>query len=215
MKKIISIFSILVFSVSAYSQGLKPVKIDSLVSVLMPVKYDVKDTAGQKIFTGNGNMGYMIVIRSANNNPALKKEKDLNKVFKEYIKKVHAQSAGSIMDSRDTTIGELKAKVFGLETNDQNGVEIRNFTVLYTKDALYTFEYVYPASRKDLVQKENKAFFSSINVSSTLHRTDQYTNTTPAGMSSTARIALFGGGGLVLLLAGYFIYRKKTETAMS
>ncbi|RZA00270.1 MAG: hypothetical protein EOP47_14455 [Sphingobacteriaceae bacterium] len=215
MKKILSIFSILAFTISTYSQGLKPVKIDSLVTVSLPAKYDLKDTAGQKIFSGNGSMGYMIVIRTTVDNAPLKKEKDLNNVFKEYMKKVQSQSSGSILDSRDTTIGDLKAKVFGLETDDQNGVEIRNFTVLYTKEALYTFEYVYPSMRKDNIKEENKAFFSSISISSDLHRTDQYTNTTATGLSPVGRIAIFGGGGLVLLLIGYFVYRKKTETAMS
>ncbi|MEO6150434.1 MAG: hypothetical protein ABIN95_04030 [Mucilaginibacter sp.] len=215
MKKILSIFSILAFTISAYSQELKPVKIDSLVTVSLPAKYDLKDTADQKIFSANGSMGYMIVIRSANNNQPLKKEKDLNKVFKEYMKKVQAQSSGSILNSRDTTIGNLKAKVFGLETDDQKGVEIRNFTVLYTNEALYTFEYVYPEMRKDNIKEESKAFFSSINVSSHLHRTDQYVNTSATGMSLIGKITIFGGGSIALLLVGYFIYRKKSEASIS
>ncbi|RYD88246.1 MAG: hypothetical protein EOP54_27545 [Sphingobacteriales bacterium] len=214
MKKIVSILSILAFTVSAYSQGLKPVKIDSVVTASLPAKYDMKDTAGQKIFSGNGALGYMIVIRTANNNEPLKKEKDLNNVFKEYITKIQGQSSGSILNSRDTTIGNLKAKVFELETNDENGLEMRNFTVLYTKEALYTFEYVYPGSRKDIIKDETKAFFGSISVSDDLQRTDQYTNTSASSTSPFGKIAIFGGAA-ALLLAGYFIYKKKTETSMS
>jgi hypothetical protein len=135
MKKILLIFSIIAFTVSAYSQGLKPVKIDSLVTVALPTDVQVKDTLQQKIFSGNGSLGYMIVIRSKNNNKPLEKEKDLNNVFKEYMTKLQGQSDGSILDQRDTTIGKLKAKVFGLETKSDNGVELRNFTILYTKEA--------------------------------------------------------------------------------
>jgi hypothetical protein len=213
MKKILLIFSIIAFTVSAYSQGLKPVKIDSLVTVALPTDVQVKDTLQQKIFSGNGSLGYMIVIRSKNNNKPLEKEKDLNNVFKEYMTKLQGQSDGSILDQRDTTIGKLKAKVFGLETKSDNGVELRNFTILYTKEATYTFEYVYPQERKDLVKDETKAFFGSIKTSADLERTDQYTNTASSG--GVSKIVIFGGGGLVLLLVGYFIYRKKSEPAMS
>ncbi|RZA00954.1 MAG: hypothetical protein EOP47_12435 [Sphingobacteriaceae bacterium] len=215
MKKIISIFSIIAFTISAYGQGLKPVKIDSLVTVSLPKDAQVTDSAGQKIFSGNGAMGYMIVIRTANHNKPLEKEKDLNKVFKDYMTQVQGQSNGSILDSRDTTVGNLKAKVFGLETRNNEGVELRNFTIIYTKEALYTFEYVYPEARKELVKDETKAFFSSISVSPELKRDDQYVKASSSAASPLGNIALFGGGGVVLLLIGYFIYRKKTEAAIS
>lgn len=217
MKKIvIFIFSIIALNISAYSQQLKPVKIDSLVTVNMPTGYQVKDTLGQKIFSSNGALGYMVVIRAANTNNSkpLKKEKDLNKVFKEYITKVQGQSSGSVLNQRDTTIGNLKAKVFGLETNDENGVQERDFAVIYTQDATYTFEYLYPESRKDLVKDEHKAFFGSISTSPALQRTDQYVNTASQG-TPVGKIAIWGGAAIVLIMIGYFIYRKKTETAMS
>ncbi|GAA4336968.1 hypothetical protein GCM10023149_46180 [Mucilaginibacter gynuensis] len=217
MKKLILAFSIAAFTLTGYSQGLKPVKIDSLVTVSMPGEFTKKDTLGQQIYSGSGLMGYMMVIRAQNpaNNQPLKKENDLNNVFKEYIKKLQGQSSGDIMNARDTTIGKLKAKVFALETNDENGQQVRNFALIYTKDATYTFEYLYPTNRAELIKDENKAYFGSIKISPELERTDQYISTASSGVSGTGKIAIYGGGSLVLLMIGYFIYRKKTETAMS
>ncbi|MCD8741699.1 hypothetical protein LT679_13880 [Mucilaginibacter roseus] len=217
MKKIASlILGIMAFSFAAGAQELKPVKIDSVISVNLPVEHEVKDTLGQKIYSGSGSLGYIVVIRSANGNAKpLKKEKDLNNVFKEYITKVQGQSSGSVLNARDTTIGNLKAKVFGLEADNGNGVEIRDFAVIYTKDATYTFEYMYPESRKGLVKAENKTFFSSIKASNELQRTDQYVNTEPSGVSQTGKIALYGGGALALGLIAFFLFRKREETALS
>ncbi|RYY34610.1 MAG: hypothetical protein EOP46_12855 [Sphingobacteriaceae bacterium] len=212
---IATIFSLIAVTISAYAQELKLVKVDDLVSVKLPENYQLKDTLGQKILSGNGDLGYMVVIKA--NNPKtkpLQKEKDLKKVFKEYISKVQGQSNGSVLNQRDTTIGNLKATVFGLETNDANGAQIRDFAVIYTQEATYTFEYLYPTSRKDLIKDEHKAFFSSINASPELQRTDQYVNTASSS-SPVGKIAIWGGGAIVLIMIGYFVFRKKTETAMS
>ncbi len=218
MKKIAAlILSIVAFTVSANSQALKPVKIDSLVTVNLPTEHMVKDTLGQKIYSGTGNLGYMVVIRANNgpNNKPLEKEKDLNKVFKEYIKKVQGQSDGSVLNARDTTIGNLKAKVFGLESDNGNGPEIRDFTVIYTNDATYTFEYMYPSSRADLIKQESKEFFGSIRASNELQRTDQYVNTEASSVSDTGKIALYGGVAIALGMLAYFVFRKRSETALS
>ncbi|MCC8409750.1 hypothetical protein LJ707_12495 [Mucilaginibacter sp. UR6-1] len=217
MKKIaLFILGIMAFSFAASAQELKPIKIDSVVSVNLPVEHEVKDTLGQKIYSGSGSLGYMVVIRSSNgNNKPLEKEKDLNNVFKEYIKKVQGQSSGSVLNARDTTIGNLKARIFALEADNGSGVELRDFAVIYTKDATYTFEYMYPESRKDLVKAENKAFFSSIKTSEALQRTDQYVNTEPSGVSQTGKIAIYGGGALLLGLIAFFVFRKREQTALS
>ncbi|MBE9585218.1 hypothetical protein IM792_12225 [Mucilaginibacter sp. JRF] len=217
MKKIaLFILGIMAFSFAASAQELKPVKIDSVVSVNLPVEHEVKDTLGQKIYSGSGSLGYMVVIRASNaSNKPLEKEKDLNNVFKEYIKKVQGQSSGSVLNARDTTIGNLKAKVFALEADNGSGVELRDFAVIYTKDATYTFEYMYPESRKALVKAENGAFFSSIKASQELQRTDQYVNTEPSGVSQTGKIAIYGGGALLLGLIAFFVFRKREQTALS
>jgi hypothetical protein len=213
MKKLVIIFGIL-FSVNAvFGQSLRAVKVDSLVSVSLPSTYTKKDTLGQQIFTANTTLGYMIAIREPNakGNQPLKKEKDLNTVLKTYVQGIQSQSGdGSAQNVRDTTIGTLKAKAFTLLTKDENGdYQNRDFILLYTQDATYTFEYGYPDIRKDLIKDEAKAYFGSIKLSPQLQRTDQYTETTPSKSVNTYLIVEIGGGLLVLGLLAWFIFRKK------
>ena len=53
-------------------------------------------------------------------------------------------------------------------------------SLLYTKDATYTFEYGYPEARKDFIKDESKAYYASIKLSPELQRNDQYMDTTPS-----------------------------------
>jgi hypothetical protein len=212
MKKIIISFTLLVFAIPGFSQLLKPVKIDSLVTVSLPANYQKKDTLGQQIVSAKGLSGFMVVIRAANpkSTPPLKKERDLNEVLKDYVKGIQGQSGnGSTQNVRDTTIGTLKAKIFTLQTDDGNGdIQFRNFILLYTTDATYTFEYAYPNNRIGLIKDEYKAYVSSIKFSPQLQRNDQYVLNTK-GMSPTLKIALFGGGGLIIVIVIILIVRKK------
>jgi hypothetical protein len=116
MKKIILSLSIMLFSLAGFSQALKPVKIDSLVTVSLPTGFIKKDTLGQQIYQGTATLGSILVLRAPNpNTKPLNKEKDLKDVFKNYIKGIQKQSGnGSVMYPRDTTIGKLEGKVFTL-----------------------------------------------------------------------------------------------------
>ena len=219
MKKIILSISLLLLTIVAYSQGNKPVKLDSLVSISMPAGYQVKDTMGERIFSANGAYGYMIAIREANakNNTPLKKESDLNKVLKTYIQGIKKQSdANAALNVRDTLIGNrLKAKTFTLENGDGAGdITYRNFVLLYTQDVTYTFEFVYPDNRADMVKAEYKSFISSITLSPELQRNDQYISTA-TGMSTVTKIEIFGGAGLVLIFIVVMVVRKKKQPALS
>jgi len=213
MKKIIILIAVL-FSVDAvFGQSLKSVKVDSLVSVSLPSSYTKKDTLGQQIFSANTDLGYMIAIRQPNatGNQPLKKENDLNAVLKKYIQGIQTQSGtGSTQNIRDTTIGTLKAKTFTLFMKDPNGDnQYRNFILLYTQGATYTFEYGYPEARKDLIKAESQAFFASIKLSPQLQRNDQYTETAPSKSVNTNMIIEIGGGILILGFIGWLLFRKK------
>ena len=217
MKKLIIFLGVL-FSVNAvFGQTLKPVKIDSLVTVSLPAVYSKKDTLGQQLLSANTDFGYMVAIREPNakGNQPLQKEKDLNSVLKNYIKSIQTQSqGGSAQFVRDTTVGTLKSKAFTLVMKDANGDEqFRNFVLLYTKDVTYTFEYGYNGARKEMVKDESKAFLSSIRLSPELQRNDQYVDTTgksSAGISTVGIIAI--AGGIVLILGiGWLIYKKKNN----
>ena len=213
MKKILVLFSLVLFVTAGFAQSpLKPVKIDSLVTVSLPKKYTKKDTLGQSIYSGNAQYGYMVVIRAPNadNNQPLKKERDLNKVLQDYIKGIKGQSEGSTQNVRDTTIGHLKAKTFTLETDQGAGIQLRNFIIIYTRDVTYTFEYYYEELRKDVVKDEYKAFSSSIKLSQELKRTDQYLSN-KKGLSPTLKLALYGGIPVIILIIILVLRRKKKK----
>jgi hypothetical protein len=219
MKKLIILFSILFLVDAVYGQGLKPVKVDSLVTISFPAKYSKKDTLGQQILSANTDLAYMIAIREPNakGNQPLKKEKDLNNVFKKYIQGIQSQSGnGSTQNVRDTTIGTLKAKAFNLLTKDANGdYQYRNFVLLYTQDATYTFEYGYADVRKDFIKVEAKAFFGSIKLSPELQRNDQYTDTRASKGVSTNAIIEIAGGLLVVFLVVWLIFRKRNNSELA
>jgi len=214
MKKLIIFFGVLFLVDAVYGQSaLKPVKIDSLVTISLPAAFTKKDTLGQHIFSATTDFAYMIAIDEPNakGNQPLKKEKDLNSVLKKYVSGIQSQSQGSAQFVRDTTIGTLKAKAFTLLTKDANGDDLyRKFILLYTKDATYTFEYGYPGARKDMIKDEAKAFFSSIRLSPELQRNDQYTDTSKSTGLSTNMILIIIAGGVVIVFGGaWLIFRKK------
>jgi hypothetical protein len=212
MKKILISFSLLLLSVAGFAQTpLKSVKIDSLIAVSLPETFTKKDTLGQQIYSGNTNLGYMVVIRQPNaaNNTPLKKERDLNKVLKDYIKGIKGQAEGSdALNVRDTTMGHLKAKTFTLSTDQGAGVQLRNFIVIYTQDVTYTFEYYYQQNRAELVKDEYKKFSGSIVVSPELKRTDQYLSNAK-GISPSLITGVIIGLLLIGIIVFYITRRNK------
>jgi hypothetical protein len=217
MKKIILSISIILFSLSGFSQALKPVKIDSLVTVSLPTGFVKKDTLGQQIYQATASLGNILVLRVPNPNTGkpLNKEKDLKNVFKTYIAGIQKQSGnGSVMYPRDTTIGKLEGKVFTLRIDNSGSTgaspELRNFILLYTQDVTYTFEYNYPEQRIDLAKDELKAFSSSIRVAPSLDRRDQYLSDAK-GMSSPAKIGIFGGGAVIVFIIVFTVMRRKNR----
>jgi hypothetical protein len=212
MKKIFISLTIILFSVSAFSQLIKPVKIDSLVTISLPPGYQHKDTLGQQIYSANGLYGYMEVIRAGNpkNTTPLKKERDLNNVLKDYVKGIQGESGGgSAQNVRDTTIGTLEAKIFTLRTDDGSGnILNRNFVLIYTTEATYTFEYGYQDNRKDLIRDEYRSFLNSIKLSPELQRNDQYLSNSKA-MSLNKQIAIACGAALIIIVVIILIVRRR------
>jgi len=221
MKKILLSFALILgVIISAHSQtALKPVKIDSLVTVSLPDGYQKKDTLGQHIYSANALYGFMTVIVAPNekNNTPLKKENDLDKVLKKYITSIEGQSGAgtSAQHVRDTTIGSLKAKVFTLKKDDGSGsVQLINFTLLYTQETTYTLEYVYGEERKDVVKDEYKSFASSIRISPELQRNDQYLSNAK-GLSPALKVAIYGGGALIIIFIIVTVVRRKRRLTLS
>jgi len=213
MKKIFLISATLILAaVSGFSQSLKPVAIDSMVTVSLPAAYQKTDTLGQQVFSSNSSLGYVVVLRTPNakNTAPLQKERDLDNVLKENIKSIQAESSNaSAQFVRDTTIGKLKAKAFTLQTDDGQGdIQFRNIVLLYTNAASYVFEYVYPNARKDMIGNDYKAFVNSIKLSPELQRHDQYLSNAK-GMSPVMTVGLVGGGVLVIILVVLYVQRKR------
>jgi hypothetical protein len=214
MKKLIIFLGILFLVDAVYGQSaLKPVKLDSLVTISLPVAHTQKDTLGQHIYSATTDFGYMVAIDEPNakGNQPLKNQKDLNSVLKKYVNGIQSQAQGSAQFIRDTTIGTLKAKAFTLLTKDANGDnQYRKFVLLYTQDATYTFEYGYPEVRKDMIKDEAKNYFSSIKLSPQLQLNDQYLDTkSSASGVGTSVIIEIAGGIIVISLVLWLIFRKK------
>ncbi|MES2112695.1 MAG: hypothetical protein V4577_28330 [Bacteroidota bacterium] len=221
MKKILLSFAfILGYIITAHSQtALKPVKMDSLVTISLPGGYQKKDTLGQHIYLANAQYGFMTIIVAPNekNNTPLKKENDLDKVLKKYITSIEGQSGtgSSAQHVRDTTLGSLKAKTFTLKKDDGSGtVQMINFTLLYTQETTYTFEYVYSEDRKDVVKDEYKTFISSIRLSPELQRNDQYLSNAK-GLAPAVKVAIYGGGALILVFIIVTVVRRKKRLSLS
>jgi hypothetical protein len=219
MKKTILSLSLILFATLGFSQILKPVKIDSLVTVSLPANYTKKDTLGQQIFQGTASLGFITVIRAQNpaDNKPLNKEKDLKKVFKTFADGIQKQSRnGSIMNPRDTTIGNLEARVFTLRVDNSGSTgeaaQLRKFILIYTQEASYTLEYFYPEARAELAKAELKEFSSSIKLAPDLKRNDQYISNAK-GLSTPVKIALYGGVPLVLIIVFVTLRRKKQVAA--
>jgi len=216
MRKLLLIFSLVLFTTLGYSQIFKRVSIDSVVSVSIPPIYTKKDTLGQQTFSAKASYGFIVItlIPNGAHNTPLKKEKDLNKVFKNYVKDVQQVGDGSILDERDTTLGTLKGHLFTLRTEDDNGnIQFRKFLFLYTQDVSYTFQYFYNDAQSEIVSDEVKTFYTSIKLAADLQRNDQYLIPTKPGMPGGLKFLFYGGGSFIIILIIVFttIRRRKRK----
>ncbi|MBS1529265.1 MAG: hypothetical protein JSU01_03065 [Bacteroidetes bacterium] len=220
MKKLILLFAVLFSVKTVFGQGYKPVKIDNLVTISMPAGYTEKDTLGQRIYSANTNFGYMMAIAEPNakNNKPLKKANELDHVFKDYVKSIQSQTPySSAQNVRDTTVGTLKAKAFNLLIDDGSGnVQNKNFLLIYTTDATYTFEYGYPDMRKDMVKGESQAYFGSIKLSPELQRNDQYTDihSTTSALSANT-VILISGGILAAFVIVWLVFFRRSGNELA
>jgi len=218
MKKPFLIFFLSFLTTLGYSQLYKTVKVDTLITVSLPAVYTKKDTAGQLTLSAKASYGFIVVTRIPNgaSNAPLKKEKDLNTVFKNYVRDVQQVGNGTIQNERDTLIGTVKGHLFTLKTQDDNGsVQYRQFLFIYTRDASYTFQYFYNEGQSELISADTKPFYSSIKLQPDLQRNDQYLVPSKPGMSGGVKLILYGGTGAIvtLIIISLLIRRKKKRAA--
>jgi hypothetical protein len=214
-KTTLIIAAFLLSSISAFSQVLKPVKLDSLVTVSMPPEYKRQDTLGQQILSGNSLYGYIMVIRTAN--PAgkpLKYEKDLKKELKNYQNKVLASARkGTVAHDHDTMINNnLIARDFTLKIDTGSGVQDRQFRLVYTKNYTYTFQYLLNDAQQEVAGSEMKAFFNSIKFDPSIDREDQYSTLGQfTGMHKGLKMGLIAGGLIIVGLIIWLVSRRKKK----
>lgn len=219
MKKLIILLLLSAGIIPAFSQQWKKVDIDTLVSVLLPDKFLKKDTLHQQLFSTTGSYGSMIVIRSANSQDEkadVKRLKDLNKLYDNYIKKVQGSAQANIESQKDILIEGLNAKDFVIKTVTGSAVELRYFRVLFTQDATYTFEYLAKEIQKEFAQPEYEKFFNSIKIDPQVTvEADQLAEKSAASLLSERKNSLntliYGGVGfiVVIIILVVLIRRKK------
>lgn len=218
MKKSTSLLLLLLCSLSAFCQYLKPVKIDSSVTVSLPTDYRKQDTLGQQLFLGHAEFGYIMVMRAANpQGKPLKREKDLNKVLKGYESTVLAGTTRTtVLNDHDTTIANnLIARDFTLQTDTGSGMQDRRFRVVYTKNYTYTFQYLLDEQRKEVSAKEVKDFFGSIRFTPDINRDDQYSIIGQfTGMHKGLRMGLIGGGVLLIIVIVLLVRRRSKNAQL-
>lgn len=217
MKKILISAGLVLFALAGWAQRLKTVKLDSLVSVSLPADFRKTDTLGQQTYTANAQYGYIIIGRSPNppGNKTLKKEKDLDKVFEEYIRKVQGSLPnGNVTRDHDTIINNLEVRDFTLRTDTGSGVQIRKFRILYTKPVTYTFQYLYDEIRKEVAKTEKDAFFKSITIAPGLNGTDQYTLYGKPTKINTLAIVCIAAGVIIIVLIVLLIRKRRRKDVL-
>ncbi|GAB3926254.1 hypothetical protein [Mucilaginibacter myungsuensis] len=215
MKKILLSFNIVLFGLAGSAQTTKKVRLDEVVSLTLPADVRKIDTLGQQTYTANSRYGYMIVSRVPNGEQkVLKKEKELKKIFKDYIKEVQAGlPEGTITDSKDTIMNKLEVHDFVLRTDTGSGVQLRKFRILYTKPVTYTFQYLYDEQRQDVAAEEMKAFFAGIKSPPELDGTDQYlTFGKWQGVSGT--LIIIGVSVIAVIIFVILMVRRKRKHDM-
>lgn len=202
---------------AGYSQQQKNVQLDNMVTVTLPADFHKLDTLGQQTYTAGTEYGYIIISRTPNpaTNKTLKKEKDLNNVFKEYIRKVQGSlSEGNITNDHDTIINKLEMREFTLRTDTGSGVQLRQFRILYTKPVTYAFQYLYDEARRDVAAKEMKTFFGSIKTTSEIDGSDQYTTFGQSQGINGTTIVLISSGVLILVFVILVVRKKRRNDAL-
>lgn len=218
MKRILILLSIAAFSLNAYSQPWKTVKIDSALSVKLPKGFNKTTPDDQKNFSATTGFGTILIFKDPDNpetTQEIGKEKQLQKYYDDYIARVKASSKdGIISNEKDTLIGKLNVKDFKLETDSGSGKQYRFFRILHANDATYTFEFLYQDIHEEFALKEKDEFFNSITFTENLNKQDQFTDDAIVKPADNTNTWLVAGGGALLAIVIIIVAlsRRKKRT---
>ena len=213
MKKLLVIFCILFIASSSEAQDWPTVKIDSAVSVQLPKGFEKNDTTAQVQFLANSPFGTIMVFKSEDNPrvfPDIERDRHLDKYYNNYIKSISRSSAGgSIINEKDTLLGELKVKDFTLQVDSGSGKQYREFRIFHANGATYTFQFLYQHIHKAFVDPEKEKFFNSIKINETFDRQDQYTAANAENEDGISGAWLVGLGAILLIFILLLLFFRR------
>ncbi|MXV17798.1 hypothetical protein [Hufsiella ginkgonis] len=204
------------FSVPALAQTWETVKIDSVVSVILPKGHTSNDTLGQKVYSAQtlfGNIQVVITPDNPRQMPDIEKKKHLLKYYDNYLNKVQKSAKGTVSKERDTLLGDLHVKDFTLTLQGSAGEEIRKFRILHENCATYTFQFFYNALQKEVSEGESNKFFNAIKVANDPAASSQFTSApaTPADVRPNNKLIICSIGGAVLLAVVIWLAMRKRK----
>lgn len=219
MKSIVLTYTLILFSISIFSQDLKPHKIDDSVQVSLPADFIQSDTLGQLTITGKTTFGFIQITKQADNphtTPDIDKIKHLKRYYDDYVKRIGSSAKGGVISNvRDTLLENLRVKDFTLAVDSGSGKQFRNIRILHENGATYTFQYLYKDIHAEYATPESIAFFESIKIPPSIDVKSQFTspeNTT--GKAPKGNTAIYIGIAAVILLIIViliFVRRKKAK----
>ncbi|MEJ6979197.1 hypothetical protein WG906_01970 [Pedobacter sp. P351] len=214
MKTLFLLFLCFVPSI-LFSQEWKPYKIDDSVQVSLPTDFTKVDTLGQTSFTAKTSFGYIQITKQSDNpstTPDIEKLRHLNSYYDNFVSRIRSSAKdGSIINEKDTLLGNLHVKDFTLAVDSGSGKQLRNIRILHENSATYTFQYLFQDIHEEYAAPESKLFFESIKIPPAIDVESQFTspeNTT--GDTPSGNTSIYIGAGLILLIiVGILFYLKK------
>lgn len=220
MKKIIFVLALFIFPYLSFSQTWETVKIDSAVSVKLPMGFTKSEKDKKYSLVAVSPFGTIMIFKTPDRplvTPDIERQKHLQDYYDDYISNIKQSSPDAIVkDEKDTLLGKLTVKDFTLQIDSGSGILYRDFRILHANSATYTFQFLYQDIHKEYALPERERFFNSIEVNESLNPTDQFTAESLNAGKPDNTMYLIVGSAAVLLTIGlviFFIVRRKKKRA--
>ncbi|WP_207427143.1 hypothetical protein [Pedobacter sp. SYSU D00535] len=217
MKYLHLTYIFVLFSMAAIAQEWKMYRIDPVIQVSLPEKFERKDTLGQTLISSDAPFGTIQITISPDNpktTPDIEKERHLKRYYDDFRNRLLSTSAGgSILNERDTTVGKLKVKDLTLAVDSGSGKQYRNIRILHEEGNTYTFQYLFKDIHREYALPESRTFFHSIRFPADADVATQFTNPenttgeTPPG--GKRKIIISAGVLLILIGIIYILWRRR------
>lgn len=220
MKKIIFVLALFILPYLSFSQTWETVKIDSTVTVKLPIGFTKSEKDKKYSLVAVSPFGTIMIFKTPDRplvTPDIEQQKHLQDYYDDYISNIKQSSPDAIVrDEKDTLLGKLTVKDFTLQIDSGSGILYRDFRILHANSATYTFQFLYQDIHKEYALPERERFFNSIEVNESLNPTDQFTAESLNAGKPDNTMYLIVGSAAVLLTIGlviFFIIRSKKKNA--